>query len=313
MRATVDSPLIDSLQSWYPLQLGALPGVFFNLSSVPQPGLDNRVVEVKIGSVVGGSSAVNSMMAVRGSREEYDAWGRFFGGEGSAWSWDGLLPYFKKAVAFSPPRPEDARAWNLSFDAGLWGGAAAASEPGVRVSWPTFQFPSVLAAADAWRSMPGIEYPVDGGAGLPGFWWYPQLADPATGTRSYARTGHHEPAVKRANYHLITGSKVTKVLFEGNKAAGVSFVSAADSSKPPQSIRATKEVILTAGAIHTPQILQLSGIGPKPLLDSVKIPVLVDLPGVGQNFQDHANILANFTCTYLHTKRPPWLVVCASH
>lgn len=108
-------------------------------------------------------------------------------------------------------------------------------------------------------------------------------------TRSLARKGHWDGIeAVRDNYETVTGQKVLKVLFEGETAVGVSFVEAgASSAEGAQSVKVKKEVILAAGAIHTPQILQCSGVGAKSLLDAAGIDVVVDLPGVGQNFQDH--------------------------
>lgn len=105
-------------------------------------------------------------------------------------------------------------------------------------------------------------------------------------TRSHARTGHWD-GIYRHNYEIITGSKALKVVFDGKKANGVLFVSTGSNSiSNARLVKARKEVVIAAGTIHTPQILQASGVGPKPLLDAAGIPVVVDLPGVGQNFQD---------------------------
>ena len=124
--------------------------------------------------------------------------------------------------------------------------------------------------------------------------------EPKNATRSHSRTGHWD-WIHRRNYHTITGSKVLKVLFKGNTANGVLFVpSGSTNVTNPTTVRARKEVIIAAGTIHTPQILQASGIGPKSLLDAAKIPIVVDLPGVGQNFQDHplpGSI--NFNCRHI--------------
>jgi choline dehydrogenase len=284
-----DSPILSELQAWFRIQISE-PRFFYNITSVPQTSLRNRTFPILIGKVVGGSSAVNAMMAIRGSKQDYDQWGAFFG-KSSAWTWKGMLPYFKKAVHFTPPPP--ALASTIAHDAALWGNTS-----GVHAAWPSFQYPATFAQVDTWRDMPGVDYRPDSGTGLPGLYWYPTFMDPTTATRSYARTGHWENA-RRHNYHLLTGSKVNKILLQGTKAYGVRFISAADGAGTTASIRANKEVILAAGALHTPQIMQLSGLGPRQLLASANIPVTVDLPGVGQNFQDHLSLSANFTCKYI--------------
>jgi len=141
----------------------------------------------------------------------------------------------------------------------------------------------------AFKDIPGVKFPPDSGAGKPGVLWFPTSEDPVTVTRSFARTGHWD-GIQRANYETITGSKVIKILLNDNIATGVAFVpstaTTADSTTI-KTVRARKEVILAAGTIHNPQILQNSGIGPKDLLRSAKIDLKVDLPGVGYNFQDH--------------------------
>ena len=132
--------------------------------------------------------------------------------------------------------------------------------------------------------------PVDSGAGEAGLYWYPLSQDPVTWARSYARTGHWE-GISRDNYEMIVGAKVNRILFDGdNNANGIQFISRNDTSLPPVTIKARKEVILAAGSIHTPQVLMLSGIGPSALLTQANITVKVNLPGVGSNFQDHSYI-----------------------
>lgn len=110
--------------------------------------------------------------------------------------------------------------------------------------------------------------------------------DPKRVKRSYARTGHYD-GINRTNYELIADSRVTKVLLQDGTAIGVTFKQTKLNVTSNYTIKANKEVILAAGAIHTPQLLQLSGIGPEKLLTSAGIETTVDLPGVGQNFQDH--------------------------
>ena len=114
--------------------------------------------------------------------------------------------------------------------------------------------------------------------------------------RSYARIAHYD-GIKRPNYDVITMHKVFRVLFNGKStvAAGVEYASRDDLTKR-LVVKAKKEVIISAGSVHTPQILQLSGIGPTRLLRQANIPILVDLPGVGQNFQDHAFVVVTYAC-----------------
>lgn len=144
---------------------------------------------------------------------------------------------------------------------------------------------------DAFREIEGVEFPPDSGAGRPGVYWFPSLLDPRTQTRSYAATGHYENVNgTRPNYHLLINTQVHRVLLNDElTATGVEFPS--DNSSLI-TVSADREVIVSAGTVHTPQLLQLSGIGPQSLLEASGIEVLVDLPGVGQNFQDHSALTA---------------------
>jgi choline dehydrogenase len=151
---------------------------------------------------------------------------------------------------------------------------------------------------DAMKKMPRMDLPLDGANGNNGLFWFPSTLDPVRFRRSYSRTGHYDgKADKRDNYDVITRHRVLKVLIDEDKAAtGVQFLARDGDSPKPRTVKARKEVILSAGTIHTPQILQLSGIGPKKLLEEAGIQVVEEIPGVGQNFQDHAYLSVGFSC-----------------
>ena len=139
-------------------------------------------------------------------------------------------------------------------------------------------------------AMPGMNVPEDSGAGENGVYWYTLSQTPDTYIRSYARTGHWD-GLNRANYEMIVGAKVNEILFDdGMTATGVQFVSVNNTGSGATTVKARREVILAAGAIHTPQVLMLSGVGPSDHLSKAGISVKVDLPGVGSNFQDHSYI-----------------------
>ncbi|KAK3380793.1 hypothetical protein B0H63DRAFT_544871 [Podospora didyma] len=270
-----DSALIKTVQGGFS---GMDTQFLYDINSVPQVNLKNRTTAVLIGKVLGGSSAVNAMMTVRGTSEDYDRWGSFFGNH-SHWSWQGLLPYFKRALNFVPPNADVTKESNITYEKSFWGGTS-----GVYAGWPSFQYPATAAQISAFKGIPGVEFPVDSGSGKPGVYWYPTFMDPKLVERSYSRTGHYD-GKNRSNYDLITESKVTRIILNGTTATGVSFVHG--SAEVETVVNARKEVILAAGGIHSPQILQLSGIGPSKVLAAAQINTVVDLPGVGQNFQDH--------------------------
>jgi choline dehydrogenase-like flavoprotein len=145
--------------------------------------------------------------------------------------------------------------------------------------------PEQVPLYNAMKKMPGVETPIDGEGGVHGLFWFTNSIDPINYQRSYSRTGHWD-GLNRTNYEILVGHKVNQVLFNGDTAIGVQFYPRGDSRNIAK-VAARREVILSAGAIHSPQILQLSGIGPADLLTKANISVRVDLPGVGANFQDH--------------------------
>ncbi|KAI9801515.1 MAG: hypothetical protein M1833_002747 [Piccolia ochrophora] len=233
----------------------------FNITSLPQRGLNNVTYDVGVAAVVGGGTTVNGMFFDRGSAPDYDAWTKL-GNDG--WGWEDLLPYFKKAyrlLAQSTNESSSAHRLKENFFRG-------------------------------WQSL-GIRTPSDpSGGDANGVFWAPSTLDPNDQTRSYARTAHHDPSSTRSNYHLLTGNAASRILLEDKQATGVEYISR--ESKELKTVKATKEVILAAGTVHSPQILQLSGVGPKKLLDDLGIESVVDLPGVGQNFQDQPTLYASY-------------------
>lgn len=250
--------------------------------------------------MVGGSSGINGLQALRGTREEYNIWAQL-GGRSSTWGWKGLMPYFRRAMHFVPPLDYLSRDFNITWDMDAWGQDI---DTRVFAGYPNYLNPSMSGTFSlnlimhglrrfseflfkGMSTMPGVSIPKDGNFGTTGVYFWPNTMDPSTYSRSYARTGHWD-GIDRPNYSLLVGSKVVKVEFDGNCATGVSVVSSIDGVSWKLRIKARKEVILAAGTVHTPQILELSGIGPDAILSAAGIPVKVNLPGVGENFQDHA-------------------------
>lgn len=137
----------------------------------------------------------------------------------------------------------------------------------------------------AFNELPAVQMVSDSGAGSAGVYWFPTFMDPVKVERSYAGNAHLKQ--DRPNYHVIAETSVRRVLLDDTKTVtGVEFYTKAGLA----TVKADKDVLLAAGAIHTPKVLQLSGIGPKKILDAAGLKTIVDLPGVGQNFQDHSNV-----------------------
>ncbi|KAI1348770.1 hypothetical protein F5Y01DRAFT_291150 [Xylaria sp. FL0043] len=269
---------------------GAYPAFqyFDTLASEPLEALNNRSVDTVCGKVVGGGSVVNAMVYLRGDKTDYDYWGEL-GNPG--WSWDSMFPYFLKGENFTAPNSDFAAQANISWDDSVRG----TSGP-VKYSYPNYFYPG---SANWWNAAKSIGLPIvddpESGNNL-GIFWIPSVLDATTMTRSDARINHYERVkASRPNYHILASTTVSKVLFNGTQAVGVEYLPSAGGDR--SNVYATKEVILAAGGVHTPQVLQLSGIGPQALLNELGIAVVQDLPGVGQNLQDQTTLTVEWNFT----------------
>ncbi|CRK38299.1 hypothetical protein BN1708_016620 [Verticillium longisporum] len=254
----------------------------FNFPSEPQVNLGGRTVGVVGGVLLGGSSGVNGFQVHRPQKADINRWGSYFG-KCSDWNWENLLPYFKKAWQLHPPSEETVDEFGIKYDESYWG-----TDGGIHAMFPSFNWPFLKNQMDAYEEIEGVEFPVDSGAGEPGAFWYPHSANPEQVTRSFALSEHWTgKATVRDNYETVLGQRVLRVLFEDKVAVGVEYVAAgAINTSGARVVSARKEVIVAAGTIHTPQILEASGIGGRVLLEEAEIDVVADLPGVGANFQD---------------------------
>ncbi|EEU37666.1 uncharacterized protein NECHADRAFT_87433 [Fusarium vanettenii 77-13-4] len=285
----------------------------------PRPGWPR----VSLGKVVGGSTKLNQMTFNRGSSSDYDRWVEL-GNEG--WGWEAFLPYFKEVQRssisnddkiahesiqsefFMPPNKDIAQEYNITFDPSVHGTSGYLQSSYSPFFWPTTSqllciyrkdmvnranlFSLVENLVQAVKEL-GINMAFDQADGSPlGGYFNPHSQDPVYVTRSSAREAYYDSASGRTNFHLVAGRQVTRVLTEKHrgtvKAIGVEFAKSRHGIH--ETVRAKKEVILDAGSIHSPQILQVSGIGDPALLSSINVSTVVDLPGVGQNFQDHAMV-----------------------
>ena len=243
-------------------QTGAANWAF---ETVPQPGLNGRRGYQPRGKVLGGSSSVNAMIYARGHRADYDAWAA----EGNpGWSFDEVLPYFRRAEhnergadAFhgtgGPLNVADLRSdatWRERF-----------TQAGVQAGYP--------------------RNPDFNGAEQEGFG--PYQVTHRNGERFSAAKAYLTPHLSRPNLQVLTGAQVLRVRFEGGRAVGVDVrMGGAECT-----LKARREVILSAGALQSPQLLMLSGVGPGAHLQALGLPVLHDLPGVGQHLHDHIDVV----------------------
>ncbi|KAF2106847.1 choline dehydrogenase-like protein [Lophiotrema nucula] len=265
-----------------------VPYLWLPLLSTPQTALNGTVYSVPCGRVVGGGSVVNAMFFHRSSALEYDSW-EALGATG--FDFHSLLPYFKKSETFNEPDEEYAETHNITWDSSVHGFSGP-----VQTSFAPYDYPGSANFYNGAHSI-GIESVIDTDAGdATGLFRLKRSVDPNTQTRSSARVNHYDRVIaSRPNYHVLPSTAVAKVLFNGTAAVGVEYVN--QTTRVGGTIKAKKEVIIAAGSVHSPQILQLSGVGPAPLLESLGITPIVDLPGVGSNLQDHLVLTVNYNYT----------------
>jgi choline dehydrogenase len=227
----------------------------------PCEGTAGRNVVCPRGRVIGGSSSINGLIFIRGQHEDFDDWDRA-GAHG--WSYPEVLPYFRRFERF------EGGADDYHGDAGELG-----------VSRLRCDHPYCGAWVDAAHQYGLPRNPDFNGATTHGVGSY-QLTI-RNGWRSSAASAFLRPVLRRPNLTLATRAQVSRVIFEGTTAVGVEWVRAGRVHRT----RAEREVVLAAGAIQSPQLLQLSGVGPANLLESHGIDVVADAPEVGENLQDH--------------------------
>jgi choline dehydrogenase len=237
------------------------PQVNWNYETDPDPSCGGRVYGWPRGKVLGGSSSLNAMLYVRGQQADYDGW-RQLGCAG--WGWEDVKPYFLKAE--NQERGADA---NHAV-----GGPLNVSD----VTETHEVSDAVVAACES----AGIPRNTDiNGANQEGAGYYQLTVK--NGQRCSTAVAYLHPVMNRPNLKVETGALTSRILFEGGRAVGVEYVQGGQR----KVLKARKEVILCGGAVNSPQLLQLSGVGPAALLAAHGIPVVKDLPGVGENLQDH--------------------------
>ncbi|HTP73279.1 MAG TPA: GMC family oxidoreductase N-terminal domain-containing protein [Burkholderiaceae bacterium] len=229
--------------------------------TVPQKGLNGRKGYQPRGKTLGGSSSINAMVYVRGARWDYDHWAAL-GNDG--WSYDDVLPHFKRAEH------------NEQFDDGYHGQGGP-----LNVTYPRHTSPLNQMFLEA-AAMHGLALNPDyNGADQRGAFMY-QVTQ-KDGERCSAAKAYLTPNLGRSNLSIVTHAVSTRLLFDGRRASGIEYL----QGNEPRRVKARREVIASAGAFGSPQLLLLSGIGPGAELQAMGIPVVCDLPGVGKNLQDH--------------------------
>ena len=244
----------------------------WNFTTIAQPGAKNRVFSVNRGKVLGGSSALNLMSWDRASAPEYDAW-EDLGNPG--WDWSSMIAAMKKAETFTPS-PH-------------YGSTGVGTTGPVKTVINRF----IPAHQESWiPTMNSLGVPLNleslGGNPL-GVMYQPSNIDSANWNRSYAANGYLPQA--GSNLQILTGKRVVKINL---KRSGRSRVATGVTLQDGTVIKAWEEVVLSAGSIQSPGLLELSGIGRSDVLAAAGVEQIIDLPGVGENLQDHIRIQSSF-------------------
>ncbi|KAF8988179.1 alcohol oxidase [Cyathus striatus] len=285
--------------------------------TVPQKNLNNRVLTVNAGKALGGSTIINSMIFPRAIKAQYDKWGRL--NNDSSWSWSSLLPFFQRSEIFTPPNPSQV-ASGAQYEPDVHGFDNATGR--VKVGFPNYFF----IQSQLWRNASGLALSGDladgdpaGNAGVS-----PDSLDAVNNTRSVWDLYHSEPDVvilisqcgmcrcsaacayytpfaSQPNFDVLTGAVVTRIIWDSGstplKATGVEYI----INNQTTVANVTKEVILSAGTIGSPKILELSGVGNATILQAAGITPVLNLSTVGENLADHVhswtNAFTNITLT----------------
>ena len=258
---------------WFDLMGTDVDWHFF---SEPQAHANNRKLVWNRGKALGGSSSINALLYIRGHRWDFDQW-EALGNDG--WSYADVLPYFKKFEKY--PQGESA----------YHGGSGLLHISDHDTIHPISDV-FVQAGLD-W----GLPFNTDfNGETQYGVGWY--QATQKDGERHSAFDAFLQPILDDANLTVHTYAHVTRILFDGTRAVGVEFI----HDNRIKQVFAEREVILCGGAIHSPQLLMCSGIGAVQQLEALDIPVVVDLPGVGENLQDHRRSICTLRANHQRSR-----------
>ena len=244
------------------------PGVNWLYETEPEAECHGRRVIQPRGKVIGGSSSINGLLYIRGQAEDFDRW-RQLGNTG--WSFADVLPYFRKAE-------DQQRGADEFHDTG---GPLCVSD-----MEPLPVCDAFIAAAEQCGHARNPDF---NGGQQEGFGYY-QLTT-RNGRRCSASVGYLRPARQRANLKVVSQALATRVLFEGRRAVGVEYLQGGATH-----VAHARAIILSGGTFNTPQLLQLSGLGPATLLQEHGVPVIADMPGVGADLQDHFHARMVYRC-----------------
>ncbi|KAI4650160.1 uncharacterized protein J4E79_009427 [Alternaria viburni] len=246
----------------------------------PEPFLGNKTWNTRVARILGGGSLVNGMIYDRGSAADYDAW-EALGNKG--WGWEGIYPFFKMGTEYIPAPQETIDQVGVTWDPEAYGKGP------LKIGVTDTLYSDITDFFDAFEGTGNAHAARDGNNGEAyGTSWYPNTMNPRTGERTHARNSYYDPIMSRSNLKVILESLATELVFDGNRTLTAKGVKITDKKTgSTKTYYAKQEVILAAGAVNTPKLLQNSGIGPKAALEAAGITVKLEHDGVGSNFQDH--------------------------
>jgi choline dehydrogenase len=249
----------------------------------PEPHLGGRVMHTPRGKVLGGSSSINGLVYIRGNPQDFEAWNA----QGAAgWAYRDVLPYFRR----TEKRQEGGNEYR--------GGSGK-----IGTRYGTLKNPLHAAWLSAGTQAGYPSTPDVNGFQQEGFGRMDMTV--ADGRRASAANAYLRPALRRSNLTVLTHALATRIVFEGRRAVAVEYVREGATHR----VRIDRELILSGGPINSPQLLKLSGVGPAAELQALGIPVIHDLPGVGENLQDHLEFYFQVACKEpitLYSSINPW-------
>lgn len=255
---------------------GGLPAIMFQgwfswtYQTVPQIHADNRVCFSPRGKVLGGSSSINGMVYDRGTAADYDGWGQL---GCSGWGYDDVLPYFKKLEDYAPGDAD-------------WHGKGGP----VRISRPGAYNPIARAFVEAGQQA-GLAY-VEDFSGRHREGVGPTDVTATAGQRYSSAKSYLDPIRRRPNLQILTAAQALRVRFEGRRATGIDYLHRGST----RTATTKRELIVSAGAIQSPHLLLVSGVGDGGQLQRQGVPIVHHLPGVGENFRDHVAVSVKQAC-----------------
>ncbi|KAH7381520.1 oxidoreductase [Pyrenochaeta sp. MPI-SDFR-AT-0127] len=266
----------------------AVPGTEWGMSTIPQAALNNRSPPCAQGKTIGGSTATNLITYHRSTKGAHERWASAVGDDG--FKWDSFLPWMRKSTNFVPANAQ-IRAQNATVPSPSVESWANAKGP-IGVTYPNWANPVASYAQEGWKSL-GLNSLKDLTSGsLIGNQYSPMAIHAKDQSRATSESFIDlSIASGRQNLFIFTKSLAKKINFDTQKKAKSVY---AESNGIFFQLEAKKEVVLAAGALHTPQLLMVSGIGPQETLSKHQIPVVKELSGVGKNWQDHPNFLVAF-------------------